>query len=95
VKLVLFESATGPAWGVLGSGGVVNIADVVIADSPQEGLEHLIDDWDALRPRLEKSLDTADALPLESVRLLPPVPRPGKILWTTAVYAREARNSSS
>jgi len=85
VKLVLFDAGAGPSWGLLTERGVVSLADSVIGDSPQAALEHLIDTFDAIRSRLEL-LPSASATPLERVRLLPPVPRPGKILCTTAVY---------
>jgi len=85
VKLVLFDAGAGPSWGLLTERGVVSLADSVIGDSPQAALEHLIDTFDAIRSRLEL-LPSASATPLERVRLLSPVPRPGKILCTTAVY---------
>src|SRR5262249_15077796 len=46
----------------------------------------LIDRFAALRPRLDGLVDSGAAVPVESVRLLPPLPRPGKILCSTASY---------
>jgi len=87
VKFVLFEAGAQPepVLGLLTVRGVVSLADIVSGESPQAALEKLIGEFDTLRPRLE-SLRSGTAIPLQSVRLLPPVPRPGKILCTTAVY---------
>jgi len=85
VKLVLFEAGASPSWGLLTDHGVASLGDVATGHSPQSALATLIDNFDAVRPRLE-SLQARNPTPLESVRLLAPVPRPGKILCTTAVY---------
>ena len=91
MKLVLFEAGASPSWGLLTDHGVVGLGDVATGDSPQSALATLIDNFDAVRPRLE-SLQAGNATPLESVRLLAPVPRPGKILCTTAVYGSSDEN---
>jgi 2-keto-4-pentenoate hydratase/2-oxohepta-3-ene-1,7-dioic acid hydratase in catechol pathway len=46
----------------------------------------LIDRFESLRSDLERQAATADATPLAEVQLLPPLPRPGKILCSTASY---------
>jgi 2-keto-4-pentenoate hydratase/2-oxohepta-3-ene-1,7-dioic acid hydratase in catechol pathway len=98
VKLVLFElPGRGDVWpGVLTDEGVVNVADAVrIGPSPQLTMQGIIDDFDRLRPELERRVRTSQALPLASVRLRVPLPRPGKILACIANYwehgALEAR----
>jgi 2-keto-4-pentenoate hydratase/2-oxohepta-3-ene-1,7-dioic acid hydratase in catechol pathway len=92
VKLVLFERSTGTtaAYGVLTPAGVVPLEVPTEADSPQAMLHELIDGFDSLRPRLEALTTSGTAIPLDAVRLLPPVPRPGKMLVTTAVYGPDA-----
>ena len=98
MKLVLFElPGRGDVWpGVLTDQGVVNVADAVRAGhSPQLTMQGIIDDFDRLRPELERRVRTSEALPLSSVRLRAPLPRPGKILACIANYwehgALEAR----
>jgi len=98
VKLVLFElPGRGDVWpGVLTDEGVVNVADAVrIGSAPQLTMQGIIDDFDRLRPELERRVRTSQALPLASVRLRVPLPRPGKILACIANYwehgALEAR----
>ena len=98
MRLVLFEfPGKGDVCpGVLTNEGVVNVADAVPAGhSPQLTMQGIIDDFDRLRPELERRVRTSQALPLASVRLRAPLPRPGKILACIANYwehgALEAR----
>ena len=98
MRLVLFEAATdsGTLPGVLTERGVVSIAGAVRAGhTPQAMMQGVIDDFDALRPALERLAREGQARPLAEVRLRPPLPRPGKILACIANYwehgALEAR----
>ena len=98
MKLVLFElPGGGDVWpGVLTDQGVVNVADAVrVGPSPQLTMQGIIDDFDRLRPELERRVRASQALPVASVRLRAPLPRPGKILACIANYwehgALEAR----
>jgi 2-keto-4-pentenoate hydratase/2-oxohepta-3-ene-1,7-dioic acid hydratase in catechol pathway len=98
MKLVLFETAPGRAVepGVLTERGVVSLAPAVPpGHTPQATMQGLIDDFDALRPTLERLAREGAARPLAEVRLRPPLPRPGKILACIANYwehgALEAR----
>ena len=94
MKLVLFQPATGAdiVPGVLTDRGVVDISAAVKKSyTPQLTMQGIIDDFDALRPALEKLARDADALPLDKVRLRPPLPRPGKILACIANYWEHAQ----
>ena len=98
MKLVLFEAATGgdSVPGLLTDRGVVSIADAVRAGhTPQATMQRIIDDFETLRPALERLAREGAARPLGEVRLRPPLPRPGKILACIANYwehgALEAR----
>jgi 2-keto-4-pentenoate hydratase/2-oxohepta-3-ene-1,7-dioic acid hydratase in catechol pathway len=89
MKLVVYETTANsaePVLGLLTSRGVVAVGEVVAGDSPQAALEHLIDRYSELRLPLESLGTEGNPTPLNGVRLLAPVPRPGKILCTTAVY---------
>lgn len=93
MKFVVYETtanAAEPILGLLTSRGVVPVGDVVAGDSAQEALEHLIDGYEEFRPRLESLGAEASPTALNSLRLLAPVPMPGKILCTTAVYTNAA-----
>jgi 2-keto-4-pentenoate hydratase/2-oxohepta-3-ene-1,7-dioic acid hydratase in catechol pathway len=97
VRLVLFETpgrAIRP--GLLTERGVVDVASAVPAGhTPQATMQGLIDGFESFRPGLERLARDAAAVPVEQVRLRPPLPRPGKILACIANYwehgALEAR----
>jgi 2-keto-4-pentenoate hydratase/2-oxohepta-3-ene-1,7-dioic acid hydratase in catechol pathway len=99
VKLVLFERS-GQAKvlpGLLTERGVVAIAEVVQPGyTPQLTMQGIIDAFDRLRPALERLQASGPGIPLDTVRLHPPLPRPGKILACIANYwehaQREARS---
>jgi 2-keto-4-pentenoate hydratase/2-oxohepta-3-ene-1,7-dioic acid hydratase in catechol pathway len=97
VKLVLFRSAAGANIrpGVLTPRGVVDISSAVTASyTPQLTMQGIIDGFDRLRPALEKLAAEAEALPLASLRLCPPLPRPGKILACIANYWEHAQREA-
>ncbi len=84
MKLVLLERSAVTVYGVLTTDGVVVLDGLLEGDSPQEQLEWLIDGFGSLRGRIEQLSRERQSVPLESVRLLAPVPWPGKILVSTA-----------
>ncbi|HEU0166167.1 MAG TPA: fumarylacetoacetate hydrolase family protein [Chloroflexota bacterium] len=94
MKLVLFEAgALQPQPGLLTDRGVVSLASVAPPGrTPQLAMQTLIDSFEELRPRIDRLAAGSQALPLESVRLLAPLPRPGKILCSTSVCRRERRS---
>lgn len=80
MKLVLFTHAdSGPRAGVLTERGVVPV-------SGRSSLESIIDGFHDLRSDLEREASRASPIALDNVQLLPPLPRPGKILCSTATY---------
>ena len=94
VKLVLFsESGEGVASpGLLTDRGVVDISPAVqLGYTPELTMEGIINDFDVLRPRLEWLAVEGKTTPLDKVRLLPPLPRPGKILACIANYWEHAQ----
>ncbi|MFT3790958.1 MAG: fumarylacetoacetate hydrolase family protein [Rudaea sp.] len=94
MKLALFQ-LPGDAIarpGLLTDAGVIDANAIVpAAHSPQARMEGWIDAFEALRPALQSLLDHGSALPLEQVRLLPPLPRPGKMLNCIANYWEHAQ----
>jgi 2-keto-4-pentenoate hydratase/2-oxohepta-3-ene-1,7-dioic acid hydratase in catechol pathway len=98
LKLVLFQrnQTSEVLPGLMTDRGIVDISrEVSIGHTPQLTMEGIIDDFDRLRPDLERQAAEGDAAPVESVRLRPPLPRPSKILACIANYwehgALEAR----
>lgn len=86
MKLVLFDDFRP---GVMTENGIVDISEAV-GDISQCGgqalMEGLIRDWDRIRPSLETFVNGRYPLPLGSVRLRQPLPRPSKILCAAANY---------
>lgn len=82
--------------GVITDRGIVDVSDLVVrGHAPQATMTGIIDEFDRLRPALERRAADGDALALDAVRLRAPLPRPGKILACIANYwehgALEAR----
>jgi len=87
MKLALFEKDGQVLPGVITDRGSVDISEFAqLAATPQLTMTGIIDNFEALRPTLEKHAQEEVAIPLVSVRLRPPLPRPGKILACIANY---------
>jgi len=94
MKLVLFQTSRRdePAPGLLTERGVIDISGLVEASyTPQLTMQRLIDSFDRLHPALERQAAEGEAMPLGSVRLRAPLPRPGKILCCIANYWEHAQ----
>jgi 2-keto-4-pentenoate hydratase/2-oxohepta-3-ene-1,7-dioic acid hydratase in catechol pathway len=97
VKLVLFQTAADADVlpGLITERGIVGIADLVKrGHTPQLTMQGIIDDFDKLRPSLQRRSDNGDALSLSAVRLRAPLPRPGKILACIANYWEHAQREA-
>ena len=94
MKLVLFENPgdSEPRPGVLTARGVVDISGHVAQGyTPQLTMQGIIDAFDGLRPALKKLAVDGEARAVDSVRLRPPLPRPGKILCCIGNYWEHAQ----
>src|SRR5947208_13060612 len=100
MRLVLFEgpgAGRGIRPGVLTEAGVVDVSSAtaaLVAHSPQHLMEQIIDGFDALRAAFERLAASALPLPLDVVRLQPPLPRPGKILCCIGNYWEHAQREA-
>jgi 2-keto-4-pentenoate hydratase/2-oxohepta-3-ene-1,7-dioic acid hydratase in catechol pathway len=80
MKLVLFtQPNSAPRAGILTENGVVPIR-------AQSSVESLIDQFEDLRSTLELEASQTTPINVDDVQLLPPLPRPGKILCSTATF---------
>src|SRR5262245_45717469 len=78
--------------GLLTARGVVDVSAAVPRNyTPQLTMQGIIDDFETLRPALDKLSRQGDAIPLDKIRLRPPLPRPGKILACIANYWEHAQ----
>ena len=92
MKIVVFESAGKIQPGLLSEQGVVGIGDLLGSPcSQQAAIEALIDDFEALRDPIADLLETKVPVSLAEVRLLAPVPRPGKVLGCIGNYWEHAQ----
>ena len=97
MRLVLFQTPgrDEPVPGLLTDRGVVDISSIAEkGHTPQSTMQALIDGFDRLRPSLERRATEGEALPLSSVRLRAPLPRPGKILCCIANYWEHAQREA-
>lgn len=97
MKLVLFQGAgrEEPAPGLMTDRGIVSVASVVEHGyTPQLTMQGIIDNFDRLRPQFERLAVEGEAVPPHSVRLRPPLPRPGKILCCIANYWEHAQREA-
>ena len=84
MKLVFFNDYRA---GLLKGDNVVDISyRVERGRTGQETLENIIENWDSLKPGLERHLAVNQGVPLSSVQLRAPVPKPGKIMCMAANY---------
>jgi 2-keto-4-pentenoate hydratase/2-oxohepta-3-ene-1,7-dioic acid hydratase in catechol pathway len=96
MRLVLYQTEKGEALpGLLTESGVVGAAGVVkLGCTPQLTMEGIINGYNSLRPSLERLAAQGEAIPLERVRLLPPLPRPRKIFACIANYWEHAQREA-
>ena len=98
MKLVLFQAACRrPRFcpGLLTDRGVVDISGAVKKGyTPQLTMQGIIDDFDGLKPALEKLAAERQGGAGRQVQLKPPLPRPGKILCCIANYWEHAQREA-
>jgi 2-keto-4-pentenoate hydratase/2-oxohepta-3-ene-1,7-dioic acid hydratase in catechol pathway len=100
MRLVLFEgpgAGRGIRPGVAVEGGVVDVSSVTAdraAYSPQHLMQQIIDSFEDIRPAFERLAANSLPLPMDVIRLRPPLPRPGKILCCVANYWEHAQREA-
>lgn len=94
MKLVLFTlpGAGDARPGLATERGIVDVSAVVErGHTPQLTMQGWIDDFESLRGALQKLHDSGPAIAESQVKLLPPLPRPGKIVCCIANYWEHAQ----
>jgi 2-keto-4-pentenoate hydratase/2-oxohepta-3-ene-1,7-dioic acid hydratase in catechol pathway len=94
MKLATFTAGGAPEIGVVIDDAVVSLSRAAPQLAPD--MISLIAGWDHLEAEVRKIADAAgDALPLSQVRLLAPVPKPGKIMAIGLNYADHIAETNS
>ena len=86
MKLALYDDYQ---LGVINGDRIVNAMSAVEGMSfrrPQDMMEEVIINWSEMRPRIESAVDGQAGVPLDSVRLRAPVPRPPKLICAAVNY---------
>lgn len=80
MKIALYDDGSGPQTGIV-------TAERLTPTGLAGGMTELIAAWDDVQADLRRREAAGDGAPLASVRLLPPVPRPGKVFAIGLNYA--------
>jgi 2-keto-4-pentenoate hydratase/2-oxohepta-3-ene-1,7-dioic acid hydratase in catechol pathway len=86
MKLLYFDDFR---LGVLIGQRVVDVS-AVVRNIPHMGphdlINRLIERFDTYKPRLEQEVKSSDGVPVQDVRIRPPLPKPGKIVCMAVNY---------
>jgi 2-keto-4-pentenoate hydratase/2-oxohepta-3-ene-1,7-dioic acid hydratase in catechol pathway len=93
MKLLFFDDFK---LGVLNGDQVVDVSDVVKGIphvGPQDTLNGVITGWAEYRPKLEQAAKSGRGVPLRSVRIRPPAPKPTTIVAMAVNYMEDGTRS--
>jgi 2-keto-4-pentenoate hydratase/2-oxohepta-3-ene-1,7-dioic acid hydratase in catechol pathway len=94
MRLVTFRRQKTVSWGVVTQRGVVDIAASWDGPEPPGCVRALLERGPAGLAVVGRLAETAEAYPMESVTLLAPLPRPGKLLALAGNYAEHLKEAS-
>ncbi len=86
MKLVLFNDYR---LGVIQNGNIVDAMAALEGShfhKPQDLIENVIVGWDQLKPKIESAIQGKEGVPIASVTLRAPVPRPPKLICAAVNY---------
>src|SRR5918996_5162003 len=86
MKLALFNEYR---LGVIQGHQVVDAMEALLGlhfRKPQDMIEEVITRWNELKPKIEATVHGKEGIPLDSVRLRPPVPKPPKLICAAVNY---------
>ena len=89
MKLAFFNDFN---LGVIKGNAVVDVTDAVSGithTSPQDLISQVIQNFDDLRDALQQAANSGPGIPLGSVRLRPPLPKPGNIVAMAVNYMED------
>ena len=89
MKLAFFDDFK---LGVIKDGAVVDVSSAVSGiahTSPQDLINRIIENFDDLKAGMQQAADSGDGAPLDSVRLRPPLPKPGNVVAMAVNYMED------
>ena len=89
MKLAFFDDFK---LGVVRDDAVVDVSDAVSGinhTSPQDLINRVIENFDDLKEALQQAADSGAGVPLNSVRLRPPLPKPGNVVAMAVNYMED------
>jgi 2-keto-4-pentenoate hydratase/2-oxohepta-3-ene-1,7-dioic acid hydratase in catechol pathway len=95
VKLLTYTRAQVVSCGVLTDRGIVDIPSAWQDRNPPATVKEILERGPSCLAQIRQSLKSAPpAVPLESVRLLAPLPRPGKVLALAGNYSEHIKEAA-
>ena len=89
MKLAFFDDFK---LGVIKDNTVVDVSAAVSGinhTSPQDLINRVIENFDNLKGALQQAADSGSGIPLDSVRLRPPLPKPGNVVAMAVNYMED------
>ena len=89
MKLAFFDDFK---LGVIKDDSVVDVTDAVSGinhTSPQDLINRVIENFDNLKGALQQAADSGSGIPLDNVRLRPPLPKPGNVVAMAVNYMED------
>jgi 2-keto-4-pentenoate hydratase/2-oxohepta-3-ene-1,7-dioic acid hydratase in catechol pathway len=95
VKLVTFSDRDSTSPGVLTDRGIVNLASAWTGPDPPRSVKEVLERGTSCLDQIRELVDSAEQLiPPDFVRLLAPIPRPGKVLALAGNYSEHIKEAS-
>ena len=96
MKLATYQRGEAVSCGVVTDRGIVDIpSSWPTREDPPRSIKELLERGNAALDQARRLAETAsEAIPLDSVRLLAPIPRPGKVLALAGNYSKHIQEAS-
>jgi 2-keto-4-pentenoate hydratase/2-oxohepta-3-ene-1,7-dioic acid hydratase in catechol pathway len=95
VKLLTYLRAGNVSCGALTDRGVVDIPSSWKKENPPRSVKEILDRGPSCLDQLRQMTESAkQTMPLDSVKLLAPIPRPGKVLALAGNYSEHIKEAS-